>query len=302
MGRITMPLIFQLLGNDIKYLFRKPYERFIHRIKSDRLFEQKYQSIRDPKTLLEEAIYWPPQQIFDDLVKNGIDAVPYEVDPKEFKEFSQKSGFPIGYGAYTGGHLIEKSLEHFLSAKFLGLSKEDVYIDIANCHSLVPRLYSRLYGCKSYKQDLIYPAGIHADTIGGDAAEMPVKDGFATKMAMHCSFEHFEQDADIKFIKEAGRVLRVGGKLCIVPLYLAATYRILTDPVALEKPNFEDQTCVCAVKNWRQTHGRFYDTAHLISRIKANLGPLKLKIYYLTNIKKINPTCYAHFIALFERT
>jgi hypothetical protein len=71
-----------------------------------------------------------------------------------------------------------------------------------------------------YRQDLSFPEGIVGNVIGGDTADMPVRDAFANKMALHCSFEHFENGSDIGFIREASRVLRNPGKLIIVPLYL----------------------------------------------------------------------------------
>ena len=69
---------------------------------------------------------------------------------------------------------------------------------------------------------------MHDHKIGGDAASLPVPDGFATKMALHCSLEHFESDSDIRFFQEAHRVLSPGGKLVVVPLYLTERYFILT--------------------------------------------------------------------------
>jgi len=46
------------------------------------------------------------------------------------------------------------------------------------------------------------PRGINGNNIGGDAGNMPVKDGFATKMALHDALQCFEKDSDIEFIKE----------------------------------------------------------------------------------------------------
>ena len=72
--------------------------------------------------------------------------------------------------------------------------------------------------------------GISDNVIGGYvAANMPLEDGFATKMGLHCSFEHFEGDADMRFIGEASRVLETAVRLCIVPLHLFNTYAIQTD-------------------------------------------------------------------------
>ena len=126
---------------------------------------------------------------------------------------------------------------------------------------------------------------------------------FATKMALHCSFEHFEQDADIRFIKEASRVLTKGGKLCILPLYLFEKYIILTDPSMLPKGNmpFESDAILYCAKGFGNRHGRFYDVSHFIARVVNNLNDLKLTIYVVQNEKEVDPSCYVKFIALFEK-
>jgi SAM-dependent methyltransferase len=165
----------------------------------------------------------PTENIIDKLKKNGLRVIDFEIHIDEFRQYLEKAQynkFPRYYGGGKESNFIEKSLEHFLAANALQISKNGVYIDIASSNSPIAEIYHRLYGCETYRQDLKFARGINENTIGGDACNMPMKNGFATKMALHCSFEHFEQDSDIRFIKEASRVLQKGGKLCIVPLYL----------------------------------------------------------------------------------
>ena len=109
-----------------------------------------------------------------------------------------------------------------------------------------------MYGCKVYRQDLEFPEGIHGNVIGGDASNMPLEDESATKMALHCSFEHFEKNSDIEFIIEANRVLCKGGKLCIVPLYLSNKYVVQTDPSILPFGGipFENDAILYCAKGW----------------------------------------------------
>ncbi len=47
-----------------------------------------------------------------------------------------------------------------------------------------------------------------------------------SKIALHCAYEMFENDADINLINEANRVLRKGGKMIIIPLYMDHIYHI----------------------------------------------------------------------------
>lgn len=47
-----------------------------------------------------------------------------------------------------------------------------IYIDIANASCPTPEIYHKLYGCKVYRQDLVFPEGIHGNAIGGDAGSI----------------------------------------------------------------------------------------------------------------------------------
>jgi SAM-dependent methyltransferase len=177
-----------------------------------------------------------------------------------------------------------------------------VYIDVASSNSPSAEIYHKLYGCKTYRQDLIFQRGICGNTIGGDACNMPIKDGFATKMALHCSFEHFEQDSDIRFIKEASRILQKGGKLCIVPLYLSDDHIILINPTNLPRGGlqFDSDAKLYCVKGWAPRHVRYYDVPHLITRIIENTD-LEPTVYVVQNEKEADTSCYVKFIAVFEK-
>jgi len=122
-------------------------------------------------------------------------------------------------------------------------------------------------------------------------------------MALHCSFEHFEQDSDIKFIKEANRVIRRSGKLCILPLYLFNRYAMQLDPlVALRNKVPLEKDCILYFTvGYGNRPSLFYYFSHLITRIRDNLTDLKLTIYVVKNEKDINQFCYIKFIALFEK-
>jgi len=248
-----------------------------------------------------------------DHLKEGLSAcgmrvanVPVDVeDYHHWMRLARYDDFPAYYGSDDpfSGAFTEKTLEHYLSAKLLEMSAEDSYVDIASDQSPVPQIFNRLYGCKTYRQDLQYPPGLHGHTIGGDAGNMPVADGFATKMALHCSFEHFEGDADTRFVREVNRVLRIGGKCCIVPLYLASEYAIQTDPLRLlsDRLNFERDATVFLARSFHNRHARFYDAERLRRRVVTNLGDLALTICFVENPDDIAAGCYVRFVALMEK-
>jgi SAM-dependent methyltransferase len=288
----TLKLSFQILRN----------------VKETILWNYRYYSLREPKVKS-----WVPHDdpdilnaITEELEANNFNIIDLEINITEYKQYMRNAEYhkvPDYYKARNAKNFIEKSLEHYLAAKLLDLSKDDIYIDIASGNSPTSGIYQKLYGCKAYRQDLAFPKGIHGNTIGGDASNMPIEDDFCTKMALHCSFEHFEGNSDIKFIKEASRVLRKGGKLCILPFYLFTKYAIQTDPIVLPKSgiNFEREATLYCARGYVNRHGRFYDIPHLIERIRKNLNNLRLTFYIVQNEKEVDASCYVKFIALFEK-
>lgn len=287
----------------VVYLLRN----FWRKMKKGILWEYYCNALPQPKTISRILLNARIQDdIFNDFKKNSINVETMVIDVQDYEQYVSKaeySNFPRYYDGGKAYNFPEKSLEHYLSAKLLGIASDDIYIDIANGGSPAPQIFRKLYGCTVFLQDLIFKEGLNGNVIGGDASNMPIEDGFATKMALHCSFEHFEHNADITFIKEANRVLRKGGKLCIIPLYMFDKYAIQTDPAVLPFggiPFDEDAVLYCA-KGWGERHGRFYDVAHFVSRIVKNMQELNVTIFVVENEKKVDSSCYVKFIALFEK-
>jgi SAM-dependent methyltransferase len=302
----------QEILNKIKKTFRHPFKGYrfiINKLKQSKLAQDllwSYYYFILPKPKVRTGVPHDPKiqkEITKELKENGFNIIDLYINIADYRQYINNAEYHKFANQYSKEAFIEKSLEHYLAAELLNLSKNDIYIDIASGSSPVPEIYHNLYECIIYKQDLAYPKGINGNIIGGDASNMPIEDNFATKMALHCSFEHFEQDRDIRFIKEAGRVLKRGGQLCIVPLYLYNKYAIQTDPAVLPKDglSFEKEAVLYCAKGWRNRHGRFYDVPHYISRIRNNQGNLKLTIYIVQNEKEVDASCYVKFIAMFEK-
>ena len=275
------------------------------KVKEKLLWNYYYSSLREPKARITVPLKPSIDAITDKLRNAGVHVKNLPIDVADYYSYLEKANyehFPDYYGGGTARNFPEKSLEHYIAAKLLQFSKDDVYIDVASENSPTVEIYQKLYGCSTYRQDILFDKGVNGNTIGGDASNMPVQDGFATKMALHCSFEHFEQEADTRFVWEARRVLRNGGKLCIVPLYLFDTYGILTDPAVLPKGGifFDPDAVLFCRKGWGERHGRFYDVPHLVSRVIKETD-LKFTIYVVQNEDEVDPTCYVKFIAVFEK-
>jgi SAM-dependent methyltransferase len=227
----------------------------------------------------------------------GIPTSEFQVDVNGYRKYFEAAGYVEKYPAYYAFNLPEKSLEHYIASNLLQLTNTDVYIDIASEHSPVPEIYHQLFGATTFRQDLAYEAGLTEDRIGGDAAAMPVPDGFATKMALHCSFEHFEADADMRFIREIGRVLKPGGAVCFVPFYVAEHYAAVTDPEVSAEADvkFEEDATVYGARGWNNRFGRFYDPAHVSKRLCTHLGSLQPEIYRVRGAQDVDSTCYVRF-------
>jgi SAM-dependent methyltransferase len=240
------------------------------------------------------------------LAAHGVEVVTYQIDVAAFWRYVADCGYrDMGY--WEGGRSragTEKWLEHFVSIELLQPRAGQVHIDIASCYSPVPDILRERWGCTTYRQDWMYPAGIDGDRIGCDAADLPVPSASVDGLTLHCSFEHFEGDRDIRFLREADRVLRPGGKLCILPIYFNHTYCIQTDLAAwpLHPPRFEREAVVCAAEGWGEVHGRYYDPAHFADRILANLGQLRLTLYRVQNYEDVARDCYLKLAAVFTRT
>lgn len=243
------------------------------------------------------------EKVFHGLIQLGIDVEDYKIDVDDYRKYFQAARYAEDFPDYYSFNLPEKALEHYIAAKLLQLNDKDIYIDIASQHSPTPTIYSRLFGVNPYLQDLDYPQGLHGNMIGGDAANMDVPDGFASKMALHCSFEHFENSSDMGFIREVSRVLRPGGAICILPLYMFDEYAIQTDPAVSipQEVKFDDDATVYCAYGWGNRHGRFYDPEHLLSRVCNNLNGMKLKVYRIVNAKQVDQSCYVQFAGLIQK-
>jgi SAM-dependent methyltransferase len=287
---------------DLTYIARKIILSPVTKIKNTFFWDHYYSSLREPKVRngFLELQRTTKEMIIQQFEAVGINPKPFTIDQEGYLNYFKKANYSrFRYCPET--MLPEKSLEHYVAAEILALTPKDVYIDIASAKSPAPSIYAQLYGCIVYKQDLIYPKGLHGNVIGGDACELPLPDGFASKMALHCSFEHFEGNADTLFIQEASRVLTKGGKLCILPLYLTERFGIVTNPILVPKQMvFDEEALLYCEKRCDNRHGRFYDAKHFVERIVSKTN-LKLTLYAITNETEIDPACYLKFMALFEK-
>ena len=233
--------------------------------------------------------------------KLGVAVRDYVIDVHAFWRHVAAIRYPRFYAAGTmskGGAREQKLLEYFVSLDLLRLSRDDVVIDIASEWSVFPRVVRALAGARVYRQDLVYPPGVHGDRIGGNASRMLLPDGFADKLVLHNAYEHFEGTADTDFIREAWRVLRPGGMVCILPLNVTDRYSILTDPLVDRRGIVWDSGArVVEVPTWHNRFGRFYDACALTRRViePARRIGFDVAILRVQNTQAVHPSTYLHF-------
>lgn len=118
-----------------------------------------------------------------------------------------------------------KPLEYLTTATLLNLSGGESILDAAGgsdaeyIHALTAFTGLKL---KVYCQDALLEGQVKNDItyVGGQIDAISLPNQSLDGITCHHSFEHFQQDLDIKFIHEALRLLRVGGKLIIAPLFI----------------------------------------------------------------------------------
>lgn len=238
-------------------------------------------------------------RILGDLRGLGVEMQPYHIDVAGFRAHTASSGYPSMYAAGNldeGGNREEKLLEYFVSLDLLQPRKDDVIIDVASEWSIFPDVARHLTGATIYQQDLIYPPGVHGLRIGGSAAHMPLPDGFADKLVLHNAFEHFEGTADSDFIREAWRVLKPGGVLCILPLFITEHFSVITDPLVDRRgvawdPGVE----IVEIPWWHTRFARLYDAERLRLRVLEPGAKFSQVMYHMANASEVHPKISLHF-------
>jgi hypothetical protein len=230
------------------------------------------------------------KEILIRLRNTGIPINNEEIDIDDLIVWMDKYKELANYYKSNLENYIEKVLEHYLTYKYLHLKDNDVFIDVAAHMSPWAEILNNNLNIRAYKQDLRYAEGIDGVRIGGDACNLPLSPNSVDSMALHCSFECFQGDGDINLIKEAGRVLRVGGMIGIIPVYTATTHMVSTGPKCnLENILVEKEARWC----WRDDRwgyspfSRHYSPEIFKSRVFDNLCNMRGEILLFTNLQDI---------------
>lgn len=295
----------------LRYIYQFTHDLLFNTIDINPFFIRSFYGKKIRKGHISEEHLQNPlldEELAEGFKQNNIEVTDLIIEEKEYREYLQQANYPETY--YGGGpdkksNFTEKTLEHYVSSKFIEFNAETVYIDIAAGTSPFYKIVEKLYNVKEiYRQDLIFKKGIHGNRIGGLASEIPLPDESVDAVTLHCSLEHFEGDSDIRFFREMERILKEGGKIIILPFYLAHEYTIHVDPIYnFLKFHYPDLDPKANLRycNWYQYFSRHYDIPALKERILNRSKKLKLKICRVTNFKEIDPSCYLRFVGVFEK-
>ena len=131
----------------------------------------------------------------------------------------------------------------------------------------------------------------------------PQSVGFRSTAYREKSLEHFEGKADMDFIGEAARVLRPGGRLCILPIYFEMYHLNVTQPEtwAPDIPRDPGASWYFPPREmWNERFGRFYSPSSFRERIVRRLEPFSWRLIWFKNRQELFPELWCDF-ALFAR-
>ncbi len=233
---------------------------------------------------------------------------PFLTEFSEFIQLPEYAGSYRGYGGKDECSFLEKALEHFLSFKIAQPARGEVFMDVGSCVSVVPDILRRYYGCDCYAQDLELPTGVHEWRVGSNAARIPVADSSLDGMTLHCTFEHFEGNADSGFVRECARLLKPAGKTVILPLYVNLNWTNVTgetDRAKRDTIEFDSAASYwCVIPEWRNRFGRHYSALALLDRVldvAVECG-LEVELLKIVNFEQVHPSLWLRWALVLRKT
>ena len=194
----------------------------------------------------------------------------------------------------------KKLLELYSTFKLLDLRSSDVYLDAAGGrHTYI----NQLQCSKKILQDLRiseqFKTGMSKDVelLECGASGISIEDEAVDKISCHHSFEHFQGDADIMFIREVQRLLRPKGRCCIIQIFIADNYVEITNKFSFDL-KFDDRakriidpSAVIPGGDGSGNFARVYDLKAFQGRVIDNIdmGRFKVELFELRMNNKTLP-------------
>lgn len=205
---------------------------------------------------------------------------------------------------YYSGIEHEKWMEHFLSYHLLNPADGMVVLDVASHWSPYQRILKKLNKVTVYLQDQCFEEGIHDNMIGSDCSHIPLPANSVDLIAVNNSIEHFEGGKDTLFIKEAYRLLRPGGRMCIVPLFINTVIVNLADPsIDLSDVPFDAGALLVSSAPWKLRFSRVYTPDTYLARLVRAVPEFHHRIVSIRNMDRFDSRLnYWSFAALVTKS
>lgn len=239
------------------------------------------------------------------LAERGEGGELLQVDAGCYKAFSERFPFPPDYhGGMQTGYWHEKIFEHFVSHMLLDLDSYgpgDIYLDVAAGGSPWVKMLREFGSIEAYAIDVTFPCSVKG--IDYYREEDATRTSFASStirgISLHCAYEMLTGDSDRLAIIELGRILRPGGAIIIVPLYLHTHYCSYSSPEYWGR-GFSDSGAHEYVRRDSRAipSSRKYDPDNLRERVleTARSAGLTTHLYCLRGQSDISTEIYCHFL------
>lgn len=245
------------------------------------------------------------EQIEQDLASAGVTVHGISPPASDFKQFLEAGYFPSDYYGGVGSSVWdEKLLEHWLSSELLDLKSygpDDVYVDVAALSSPWAKILRERFDVQAFAIDLSLDARF-ADLPYyrvEDATKTSFASGSVRGMSLHCAYEMFLRDDDVKLMDEAARILRPGGKMVILPLYMHTHYCAYSTPEYYGKgysdPNAKEYVRLDCTGI---PSSRKYDAQTLYRRVLSRIVELGMsyRLLAIRNKEELGRSIYCHFV------
>jgi hypothetical protein len=191
------------------------------------------------------------------------------------------------YLATFGDLRHKKLIEFYTTFRILSPCSQHVFMDAAggaNGYLAHLRCRKKILQDKRISTSTREALGPDVQYLEGDAGAIPLPDRSVDCIACHHSFEHFQGDSDTAFIKEVQRLLAVGGRCCIVPLFIVNRYCEITDRISF-RLKFDrgslriiDPTAVIPGGSGSGNYARAYDVSAFQRRVMQGVDLARFKV------------------------
>lgn len=225
----------------------------------------------------------------DEIKKHiKIPVTELEINKEDFLNW-QKKYYPEGEQIFKS-NMHKKMLELYISYQLLNIEPGDVYMDAAGGQYS----YASRVDCKKkIIQDIRLSdklKNFHGNKVtylDCSCAEIPLPDQSVNKISCHHSIEHFQQNADVDFMREVQRILAPGGKCVIVPIFLSSRAFLIADQSSFQRWNEEgewliDETATLPGGAGSGHFSRVYSPETLTTRLLNQFNSEAFKLQLVT--------------------